>query len=96
MARKVARRKRADAIIPKAPLAQQVARILAEEGMTQTEAAWRMRDAPSQVSLVATGKTEGFSAERLLRMLTRLGRDVDVILRPTPGKRAGRVRITIK
>jgi hypothetical protein len=32
------------------------------------------RDAPSQISLVVTGKLRGFSTERLLRMLARLGR----------------------
>jgi hypothetical protein len=45
-----------------------------------------MRDAPSQISLVVTGKLRGFSTERLLRMLARLGRDIDIVIRPSKGQ----------
>ena len=57
-------RLRADSIIPKALLAKEVARILDDRQLTQTEAAYVMRDAPSQISLVVTGKLRGFSVER--------------------------------
>ena len=60
--------------------------------MTQTEAAYIMRDAPSQISLVVTGKLRGFSTERLLRMLARLGRDIDIVIRPSKGK-SGKVTV---
>ena len=60
-------------VIPKGVLAKEIASILRQRNLTQTEAAWLMKDAPSQVSLVVTGKLRGFSTERLLRMLARLG-----------------------
>ena len=55
-----------------------------------------MRDAPSQVSLVVTGKLRGFSTERLLRMLARLGRNIDIVLRPTSGGKEGTIRVVRK
>ena len=54
-----------------------------------------LRDAPSQISLVVTGKLRGFSTERLLRMLARLGRDIDIVIRPSKGK-TGKVNVVRK
>ena len=48
--------------------------------MTQIEAAYLAGDAPSQMSLVVSGKLRGFSVERLLRILARLGRDIDIVI----------------
>jgi hypothetical protein len=62
---------------------------------TQTEAAYIVRDAPSQLSLMVTGKLTGFSSERLIRTLTRLGRDVEITVRPARG-RTGKVRLIVK
>ena len=84
-----------EALIPKDRLSKEIARILEERELTQTEAARIVRDAPSQISLMVTGRTHGFSAERLIRTLTRLGRDVDVVVRKSSGK-AGKVRLDIR
>lgn len=62
----------------KQKLAKQIATTLDEREMTQTQASYLMKDAPSQVSLVVTGKLRGFSTDRLLRMLSRLGFDVEI------------------
>jgi predicted XRE-type DNA-binding protein len=83
-------------VIPKHILAKEIDRILQDRQLTQTEAAYIMRDAPSQVSLVVTGKLRGFSTERLLRMLARLGRDIDIVIRPTAGGRRGSIRVIRK
>jgi predicted XRE-type DNA-binding protein len=93
--RRVRERKPFDSVIPKQVLAKEVDRILQQRQLTQTEAAYIMRDAPSQVSLVVTGKVRGFSAERLLRMLARLGRDIDVVIRPSKGGK-GKIRVVIR
>jgi len=92
MPRKRRTRAVAESVVPKAVLAKEVAKILEDRELTQTEAAYVMRDAPSQISLVVTGKLRGFSAERLLRMLIRLGRDIDVVIRPSRGK-TGKVTV---
>lgn len=84
-----------ESVIPKNVLAKEIADILEDQQLTQTEAAYIMRDAPSQISLVVTGKLRGFSTERLLRMLARLGRDIDIVIRPSKGK-TGKVSVVRK
>src|SRR6478672_9294319 len=95
VARANTRRPRAvsESVIPKNVLAKEIAAILDDQQLTQTEAAYIMRDAPSQISLVVTGKLRGFSTERLIRMLARLGRDIDIVIRPARG-RTGKVSVT--
>ncbi|SRR6266516_6255139 len=93
-AKKKRARRRApmERVIPKGVLAKEIGSILRDRDMTQTEAAWLMKDAPSQVSLVVTGKLRGFSTERLLRMLARLGRDIDIVVRKARG-RSGKISV---
>lgn len=59
-------------------LAKEIARVLADREMTQTEASHVSGEAPSQISLVCTGKLRGFSLERLLRMRILLGAEIDL------------------
>jgi len=88
-------RKTAESLIPKDKLAKEVARVVAQRELTQAEAATLIEDAPSQVSLMVTGKTKGFSSERLLRTLVRLGRDVEIVVRKSKG-REGKVRLSVR
>jgi predicted XRE-type DNA-binding protein len=83
-------------LIPKEELAQEIATIVRYHHLTQTEAAQIVGDAASQVSLLMSGRIEGFSTERLLRMLLRLGRDIELVFRPATNPRAARFRITHK
>jgi predicted XRE-type DNA-binding protein len=83
-------------LIPKAELAREIATIIRYHHLTQTQAAQIVGDAPSQISLLLGGHIEGFSTERLLRMLLRLGRDIELVFRPAQHPRAARFRITHK
>jgi predicted XRE-type DNA-binding protein len=85
-----------DQIIDKATLAKEIAAILKERKLTQIEAAYLAGDAPSQMSLVVSGKLRGFSIERLLRILARLGRDVDIVISRAPESRMGRIKVQKK
>lgn len=67
-------------------IARRIAAILRERQITQTQAAYLMQDAPSQVSLVVTGKIHGFSLERLMVMLMGLGETVTVVIRSAKRK----------
>ncbi len=69
-------------VIPKEPLAREIKRLVTEKGLSQADAAVIVQDAASQLSLLLSGKLRGFSAERLVRTLLRLGRDVEIIVRP--------------
>jgi predicted XRE-type DNA-binding protein len=94
-AKRVRSRAPTERVIPKHILAKEIAGILRDQQLTQTEAAYLMKDAPSQVSLVVTGKLRGFSTERLLRMLARLGRDVDIVVRSAKD-RSGKISVVRK
>jgi predicted XRE-type DNA-binding protein len=95
MPRVARKRAAAPSIISKSVLANEINRIIRERGLTQTEAAYLLKDAPSQLSLISTGKLTGFSSERLIRTLTGLGRDVEIRIQKAQGK-SGKVRIAIK
>jgi predicted XRE-type DNA-binding protein len=77
-----AAKKRVEAEIQKGKrdLAKDIATIIDHRQMTQIEAAYVMQDAPSQVSLVVTGKLRGFSFERLFRMRALLGAKVRIVV----------------
>lgn len=81
------------ALIPKKELAEEIATIIRYHHLNQTEAARVVGDAPSQMSLLLSGKIEGFSVERLIRMLLRLGQDIELVFRPAQHPRAGKFRI---
>jgi predicted XRE-type DNA-binding protein len=81
-------------LIPRAAIAAAIRRIIKERGLTQTETAYLVKDAPSQVSLIVTGKLAGFSSERLLRVLARLGHDIEIRTSPAKGK-TGKVRLKV-
>src|SRR5437879_11835311 len=89
-------RKQAAHVVPKAALAKEVAKIVKERGLTQVEAARLIKDAPSQLSLIVTGKLRGFSSERLMRMLSRLGRDIEIVIRGANSGGPGRVRLLVR
>jgi len=75
---------------------RELARIFAkqvdERQLTQTQVGYEIQDAPSQVSLMVTGKLRGFSTERLLRTLVRFKNDIDIVVRPARGRK-GRLRV---
>jgi predicted XRE-type DNA-binding protein len=86
-------RKTQPSVVDKKIMGKEIATILEDRQLTQTEAAYLIKDSPSQLSLVVNGHLDGFSPERLLRMLTLLGKDVEI--RISSGKKGqGKVRVT--
>ncbi|HAT35913.1 MAG TPA: transcriptional regulator [Rhodospirillaceae bacterium] len=65
----------------KATLAMQVASIIKHRHLTQKEAGQILDIPQPHVSKLLNGKLESFSAERLLRMLLKLGRDIDIVIK---------------
>lgn len=86
-----------DQLLVKADLAIEVARVLEERDLTQAEAAEIMGVDQPKVSALVRGRLEGFSLERLYRFLNALGRDVEIIVRPTPrSRKTPRLTVTRK
>jgi predicted XRE-type DNA-binding protein len=77
----------------KKQLAHEISRIIDSRNLTQTRAGAIAGEAPSQISLLMSGHLRGFSVERMLRTLLRLGQNVQLALTATPGLRRGKVTL---
>ena len=55
--------------------------IIGESGLTQTEAAERIGLSQPDVSRLLRGQLRDVPVERLMQMLTKLGYDVDIVVR---------------
>ena len=65
----------------KAGLVTRLREIISENKLTQVEAAERMGLSQPDVSRLLRGQFRDVSVERLMRMLTKLGYDVDIVVR---------------
>ena len=65
----------------KAGLVTKIRAIISENSMTQTQAAQRIGMGQPDLSRVLRGQFREVSVERLMRMLTKLGCDVDIVIR---------------
>ena len=70
--------------LAKANLALEIVRIIERHGWTQAQAAAVLGIGQLKVSAIARGRLDGFSIERLMRLLTRLDRDVRIVVAPAP------------
>jgi len=87
----------ADHLLVKADLAIEINSIIEDRGLTQAEAAELMGVDQPKVSALVRGRLDGFSMERLYRFLNALGRDVEIVVRPTPESQKGsRLKVTRK
>lgn len=86
--------KNADALIAKARIVAEIARIIRVRRLTQSAAASVLGLSQPKVSALLGGDFEGYSQERLFWLLNRLGCDVRIVIRPAPRSRAvGRVSV---
>ncbi len=67
----------------KAQLVSRVAELLAERGMTQIQAATSLGLSHPALSKLLRGQFRKFSERKLMDCLTRLGQDVQIVVRPT-------------
>ena len=77
----------------KAQLVSCIDDILRERGIDQTEAA-RLLDLPQpDMSRLLRGDFREYSLERLLRLLTALGCDIEIVIRQARAPSGGKLRI---
>jgi predicted XRE-type DNA-binding protein len=80
--------------LAKARLASLIDDGIRERGLTQQAAAAEMGIDQPKVSHLLAGRLDGFSTQRLMEFLNALGRDVEIVVRPTPkSRRRGRLRV---
>lgn len=71
----------------KAKLVWEIEQVIKKRKLTQAAAAEIMEITQPKVSALVRRKLDGFSVERLIHFLNRLGQDIDIIVRPKPHSR---------
>ena len=85
----------AEEMLLKSQIVVQLHRLIKEMKLTQTDAAKRIGIGQPDLSNVLRGRFRGYSAERLMRMLTAFDQDIEIVVRPRGKKKAGTGRITL-
>jgi predicted XRE-type DNA-binding protein len=84
-----------DGLLAKAELTRQLYEAIKQRGLTQAEAAKLLGLRQPDVSKLMRAQHTGFSTDRLMKLLTRLGHDVQIIVRVRPkGHATGRMTVT--
>ena len=83
----------ADAHLLKAELVSRIDTIVRERGMTQTEAARLLGLSQPDVSRLLRGDFREYSLERLFRLMTTLGHDIDIVIRRPRSADGGKLRV---
>ena len=80
--------------LTKAQLASHIRQAIKRRRLIQVAAAALMGVDQPKVSALLNGRLANFSSERLMRLLTALGQDIDITVRTKPRNRAhGRIRV---
>ena len=76
----------------KVRLAVAINQIIQTRRLSQTAAARRLKINQPKVSALSNYQLEGFSVERLMKFVTALDRDVDIVIRPK-SRKIGRIAV---
>lgn len=83
----------ADTHLLKADLVRRIDGIIRQRRLTQAQAAELLGLSQPDVSRLLRGSFRDYSMERLLRLLTALGRDVEIVIRKPRARRPGRLSV---
>jgi predicted XRE-type DNA-binding protein len=78
----------------KVRLAVTINQIIESGKLSQTVASEILKVNQPKISALANYRLDGFSVERLMNFLNALGRDVEIVIRKAPGRRAPKIRVT--
>ncbi len=78
----------AEEMMVKAQLVTKIAEIIKKKGLTQTQAAGRLGLTQPMLSNILRGRFRGMSERRLMDCLTKLGRDVQIVVKPARHSRS--------
>ena len=78
----------ADDLLAKAELAAKIVAEVQRRRLTQSQAAAILGIDQPKISALKQGRLTGFSIERLMRLLVRLGRDVEITVKRRSGPRS--------
>ena len=87
----------ADELLAKADLVHAIQQLVHGKKLSQRTAATLLSVAQPDLSKLFRGRLEGFSIERLVRMLNALDQDVRIVVQPKPpSRRRGTVRTLLR
>ncbi len=86
----------ADEMLIKARLVTEIADQLKLRGLTQSEASGLLGFSQPKLSNLLRGQFRGVSEKKLMECLTRLGRDIEIVVRPAPrSRREGKITVEV-
>ena len=85
----------AEAHLLKAELVTRIDRVIRQRRLKQVEAAQLLGLSQPDISRLLRGKFRDYSVERLLRLLTKLGHDVEITIRDADSSRQGRLSVAV-
>ena len=77
----------------KAELVTRIDKMIRQRGLKQVEAAKLLGLSQPDISCLLRGNFREYSVERLMRLLTALGRDVEIVIREPRSQRQGRLSV---
>lgn len=80
-------------MIVKAQLVTKIADIIRKRGLTQENAAKVLGLTQPKISKLLKGQFRGISQRRLLLCLTRLGSDIEIVIKPAARPHGGRLTV---
>lgn len=87
----------ADELLAKADLVHAIRQVVSSKKLSQRAAAAVLGVAQPDLSKLFRGRLEGFSIERLVRMLNALDQDVRIVVQPKPAsRRRGTLRTLLR
>ena len=87
------RRPDAETHLLKAELVTRIDKIIRQRRLKQVEAAKLLGLSQPDISRLLRGSLREYSVERLMRLLTALGRDVEIVIREPRSQRQGRLAV---
>ena len=86
----------ADEMLIKARLVTEIADQLKLRRLTQAEASELLGFSQPKLSNLLRGQFRGVSEKKLMECLTRLGRDIEIVVRPAPrSRREGKITVAV-
>ena len=74
-------------MLAKAQIAYHITQIITHRHLTQNEAASELGLTQPKISHIMAGRLDGFSLEKLMLLMVKLDRDVDIIIKRKPRTR---------